>query len=334
MSRIQLQPERADVAAREAARQRPQVRDDSPASPADVVHALSFDIEDWFHMVGIPAVEDCNRWGELPSLVVEMTRWILETLAEHNVRATFFVLGWVAERYTSLARMIAEGGHELASHSYWHRRVDQLTPEEFAADLRQSIDVLEQQSGEKVWGFRAPSFSITPGAEWALDVLLDAGLDYDASLFPARRGNGGYPCPQRAHVFADTPSGRSILELPMSVLPVGPVRLPFSGGGYLRLLPQRIIRYSFDRFGKSGTPVVVYLHPRDFAPDCPRVPMSLKRRFQSYIGLGTTKAKLNALLAAYRFDTCSAVLGRTAFHASREADQDPQPVLETTAQRG
>jgi polysaccharide deacetylase family protein (PEP-CTERM system associated) len=277
-----------------------------------MVHALSFDIEDWFHLVEIPAVADSTKWDDLPSLVVEMTRWIVETVSAANMRATFFVLGWVAEKYPEIPRTIASGGHELASHSYWHRRVDRLTPGEFAADLRRSIDVLEQVSGRKVSGFRAPSFSITPGAEWALDVLLDAGLDYDASLFPAPRGHGGYPCLQEAHLFSDTPSGRSILELPMSILKLGPLRLPFSGGGYMRLLPERLIRYGFDHFARRGLPVVVYLHPRDFAPDGPRVPMSLKRRFKCYVGLETTKNKLYMLLTRYRFDTCSAVLERMA----------------------
>jgi polysaccharide deacetylase family protein (PEP-CTERM system associated) len=286
----------------------------SAASDGEVIHALSFDIEDWFHLVEIPAVADPSGWDDLPSLVVDLTQWIVETLSSANVRATFFVLGWVAEKYPQIARLIADGGHELASHSYWHRRVDQLTPEEFAVDLRRSIDVLEQQSSEKVWGFRAPSFSITPGAEWALDILIDAGLDYDASLFPAARGHGGYPCPQEAHFFANTPSGRSILELPMSILQLGPVRLPFSGGGYMRLLPERMIRHGFDRFARRGRPVVVYLHPRDFAPHGPRVRMSLPRRFKCYVGLQSTKKKLLMLLERYRFDTCSAVLGRTAFH--------------------
>lgn len=282
------------------------------AAGNDLVHALSFDIEDWFHMVAIPAVADPKKWDELPSLVEERTRWIVDTLAAYGVRATFFVLGWVARKYPQITRMIADGGHELGTHSFWHRRVDRMTPDEFAADLRESIDVIQEQSGQKVRGFRAPSFSITPGAEWALDALLDAGLEYDASLFPALRGHGGYPCPQQAHAFTNTPSGRSIPELPMSVLTLGPLRLPFSGGGYLRLLPGRFIRYGFDRFARRGTPVVVYLHPRDFAPDCPRVPMSPRRRFKCYVGLGTTENKLNMLLSRYRFDTCADALASRA----------------------
>ena len=278
-------------------------------SPSHVTHALSFDIEDWFHIVGIDALDDPQTWPTLPSLVVEYTGWITQTLQEANVRATFFMLGWIAERYPQLAPMIVAGGHELASHSYWHRRIDTLSREEFREDLRRSIDVIEQQSGAKVKGFRAPSFSIRPGTEWAFDVLLDAGIVYDSSLFPARRAHGGYRCPQAPHDFTNTPSGRPIRELPMSVLGFGPLRLAFSGGGYLRLLPEQMIRYGFDKFARASLPVAVYLHPRDFAPDQPRVPMPLHRRFKSYVGLRTSKRKLQMLLSRYRFDTCAAVLG-------------------------
>jgi polysaccharide deacetylase family protein (PEP-CTERM system associated) len=280
-----------------------------PTAPPRLKHALSFDIEDWFHMVEIDAVADPNLWPTLPSIVVDRTRWIIDAVAEAGVRATFFVLGWVAERHPEIARAIAAGGHELATHSFWHRRVDRLTPDEFRKDLRESIDVLEQQSGRKVLGFRAPSFSITPGSEWAFDVLHDEGIVYDASLFPAKRGHGGYPCPQAAHPFSHTPSGRPMPELPMSVLKLGPMRLPFSGGGYMRLLPGAVIRKAFDRFERDNVPVVVYLHPRDFAPDCPRVPMPLARRFKCYVGIKSTQQKLKMLLGRYAFTTCADLLG-------------------------
>ncbi|MCZ6446065.1 MAG: polysaccharide deacetylase family protein [Planctomycetota bacterium] len=274
-----------------------------------ITNALSFDIEDWFHMVDIDAVADPKAWPTLPSIVVEYTHWILHTLDDANVKATFFVLGWVAERYPELAKLIGDHGHELGTHSYWHRKVYDLTPQQFRDDLKRSIDVIEQQSGRKVLGFRAPSFSIRPGTEWAFDVLGDLGLRYDTSLFPARRGHGGYHCPHRPHVFNGAPTGRPIHELPISVMRLGPINLPFSGGGYLRLLPGAVIRYGFKTLNQRGLPVVVYLHPRDFAPECPRVPMPLHRRFKSYVGLRSTKGKLKMLLQRYRFDTCARVLG-------------------------
>jgi polysaccharide deacetylase family protein (PEP-CTERM system associated) len=280
---------------------------------SDITHALSFDIEDWFHMVEIDAVSDPAKWGSMPSLVERETRWILRTLRENKVRATFFMLGWIAERYPHLVREIAADGHELGTHSFWHRKVYELSRDEFLRDVRQSIDAIESaSSGAKVRGFRAPSFSITPGTEWAFDVLHDLRLEYDASLFPASRGHGGYPCPVKAHAFTAAPSGRPMPELPMSVMRFAGRRIAFSGGGYMRLLPLWMIKRGFNQLATEGTPTVVYLHPRDFAKDCPRVPMPLRRRFKCYVGLGTTRYKLQQLLKGYRFDTCAAVLGLDA----------------------
>ena len=279
-----------------------------------ITNALSFDIEDWFHIVGIEGLDEPERWPTLPTLVERCTDGILETLAARRVRATFFILGWIAERYPALVRRIGDQGHELASHSYWHRRVFDLSPQEFDEDLARSIDAIESASGRRVIGYRAPSFSITPGSEWAIDALLKRGLRYDASLFPVPRGDGGYPCEPGPHHFRGMP------ELPMSTMSLFGRRLAFSGGGYLRLLPPWLIRRGFSQVHAKGLPVVVYLHPRDFAPDCPRVPMPLSRRFKCYVGLRTTQAKLEMLLGRYRFDTCAAVLG---VEASADATVEP-----------
>lgn len=279
------------------------------AQPAPITHALSFDIEDWFHLVGIESVADPDKWAQLPSLVERDTEWIVQTVSEHNVRATFYIVGWIAERYPHLVKLIADHGHEIGTHSYWHRGVYTLDPETFRDDLRRSIDVIESAGGKKVLGFRAPSFSIKPGSEWAFDVMHDQGLVYDASLFPARRGQGGYLCPRVAHDFTDAPSGRPMPELPMSVMDFAGRPLPFSGGGYVRLLPWWLIHKGFKQLEDAGRPAVVYLHPRDFAPDCPRVPMPPHRKFKCYVGLGTTKTKLIRMLEHFRFTTCARVLG-------------------------
>jgi polysaccharide deacetylase family protein (PEP-CTERM system associated) len=273
----------------------------------EITHALSFDIEDWFHLVEIKAVEHPSKWPDLESIVVPRTRQILAALKEFNTHATFFILGWIAERHPGLARMIAEEGHEIGTHSFWHCKVYELDRGSFSEDLRLSIEAIEHSSGGKVYGFRAPSFSITPGAEWAFDVLLEAGLEYDASLFPARRGHGGYPCPRGPHLVR-TSNGKNIPELPASVIGAGPVSLCFSGGGYFRLFPLRLIEYGIKKEAAENRPAVIYLHPRDFAPDCPVVEMPLYRRFKSYVGLESTEPKLRTLLKKYRFDTCRSVL--------------------------
>ena len=286
----------------------------------DLTHALSFDIEDWFHIVEIKAVEDPALWPELSaksSLVERYTDLILRICAEHKARATFFILGWIADKHPALVRRIADAGHEIGSHSFWHRKVYELTPEAFRTDMADSISAIRAALGPagsalRVRGFRAPSFSITLGAEWAFDTLLDLGFEYDASLFPAARGHGGYACPPGAHVLT-APSGRRMPELPMSIARFGPKRLCYSGGGYLRLLPLGLIERGLRQEAAAGRPTVVYLHPRDFAADCPRVAMPPHRRFKCYVGMARTEGKLRALLSAHRWAACETVLERAGY---------------------
>jgi polysaccharide deacetylase family protein (PEP-CTERM system associated) len=273
------------------------------------VDVLSFDIEDWFHIVEVETLADPAQWPDKESLVERYTEWIVQAVTEAGVRCTFFVLGWIADRYPHLVQLMVQHGHEVASHSYWHRRVYELRENEFREDMQRSIDVIENAGGTKVLGFRAPSFSITPGTEWAFDVLHDLGLKYDASLFPTQRAHGGYPCQEGPHIFSGAPSGRPMPELPMSVMRVGPKRFAFSGGGYMRLLPLWLIRRGIEQQHAAGHPAVIYLHPRDFAPDCPRVPMPLHRRFKCYVNTRGTKTKLLKLMQQYQFGSCAQALG-------------------------
>lgn len=284
-----------------------------------MTHALSFDIEDWFHIVEVKAVEDPAQWpalSERSSLVERYTDLILKVCDDHKATATFFILGWIAARHPGLVKRIADAGHEIGTHSYWHRKVYELSPEEFRKDIAESMDAIRAGAGRAIdiAGFRAPSFSITPGTEWAFDVLLDLGVRYDASLFPARRGHGGYTgdaARPGAHMVR-TPRGREMPELPMSVAPIGawPVRkrMCYCGGGYLRVLPSCLIEQGVRREAAAGRPTVVYLHPRDFAPDCPRAPMPPHRRFKCYVGMKSTEGKLRRLLTNHRWDTCRNVL--------------------------
>ena len=159
---------------------------------AAIQDALSFDIEDWFHIVEVQSLADPKTWPDMESLVERYTEWIVQTVSEAGVKCTFFVLGWIADRYPHLVELMTQHGHEVGTHSYWHRKVYELTPETFQEDMRRSIDVIEAAGGQKVLGFRAPSFSITPGTEWAFDVLHELGIQYDASLFPTTRAHGGY----------------------------------------------------------------------------------------------------------------------------------------------
>ncbi|HRJ50805.1 MAG: polysaccharide deacetylase family protein [Phycisphaeraceae bacterium] len=281
-----------------------------------LTHALSFDIEDWFHIVEVKAVEDPARWpllSERSSLVERYTDLILRICDDHGAKATFFMLGWIAARHPALVRRIHDAGHEIGTHSFWHRKVYELTPEDFARDISDSLAAIRAAVPGRIEirGFRAPSFSITQGSEWAFDVLIDQGITYDASLFPASRGHGGYACPPGLHTIS-TPAGRLLPELPMSVasIGVGPVRkkMCYCGGGYMRLLPGSFIRQGIEQEASAGRPTVVYLHPRDFAPDCPKVRMPPHRYFKCYVGTGTTERKLRDLLARYTWGTCEQVV--------------------------
>lgn len=288
----------------------------NPMKSPGVTHALSFDIEEWFHLVGVASMADRGRWEVLERTVEPLTDHILSILDERDVRGTFFVLGWVAERYPALVRRIAAAGHEIGSHSYWHREVYAQTPAAFREDLRRSVGVLEDTGGRRVLGFRAPSFSLTPGCEWAWDVMLDCGLRYDASVFPVARAHGGYPLTTpgrsvRPAVGLMTPSGRLIDELPMSVmrLPVVGKRVAFSGGGYLRVLPWWLVKRGFAQHEAAGRAAVLYLHPWDFAAGGPSLPMRWSQRFKCYRNRDQTERRLCRLLERYRFDTCAGVMG-------------------------
>ena len=276
-------------------------------SAANLVHALSFDIEDWFHIIGVRELEDRESWAARPSLVERYTDEILELCDGADVRGTFFVLGWIAEHYPHVVARIADAGHEIGTHSFWHGLVTDQTRDEFTIDLVRSIEAVEQAAGTSVKGYRAPSFSIRPGTEWALEVLLDSGIEFDASLYPAKRMNGGYSVERGPHRFA-LPSGRSIPELPMSVLPLGVISTGFSGGGYLRLMPLPLVRWGMDSLARRSQPTILYMHPRDFAPDSPRAPMPVHRKFMTHIGTKKAREKVGHLLQQYDWAPCGQVL--------------------------
>lgn len=279
------------------------------AEQGTTLNALSFDIEEWFHLLDLPVGTEVEHWNSLPAIVERYSEKILEILDDAQVRATFFVVGWVAERHPCLCRKLAAGGHEIASHSYWHQRVDRQNRLAFHHDVSRSVNVLEQQLGRKILGFRAPGFSVNHAVEWALDVLLDLGFEYDASLKPATGRAAGFACSRQPHRLNHLPSGRSILELPASVLRIAGLETLYAGGGYLRLIPNWLLQRLIANQNRRGLPVVVYLHPRDFATDCPRVAMPWHRRFRTYVNLHSTERKLRDLLKNFSFDCCGALLG-------------------------
>ncbi|MDA1164699.1 MAG: DUF3473 domain-containing protein [Planctomycetota bacterium] len=271
-----------------------------------LTNAMTVDVEDYFHVSGFADRISKSDWDSMPSRVVENTHRLMSLLERYETRGTFFVLGWVAEKFPQLVRDIHQAGHEVGCHSFWHQLVYDLSPEEFREDLVKSRDILQDLIGEPVTHYRAPSFSITNRSLWALDVLADEGFTCDSSIYPVYHDRYGIPeaTPEPHRIL--TPSGM-IDEFPGSVIPFGNLRLAVSGGGYFRLYPQRFTEFCLARVNcRTGRPFMFYIHPWEVDPDQPRLPGSLMSRFRHYQNLATTEHKLNWLLPRFRFDSMSA----------------------------
>ncbi len=262
---------------------------------------ISVDVEDYFSAEAFAKVVDRSDWGNRPSRVEANTKRILELFAEAGVRGTFFVLGWVAERYPGLVREIAAEGHELACHSYWHRRINTLRPDEFREDTQRAKDLVEQCSGHAIYGYRAPTFSVTVETLWALEILVELGFRYDSSVFPIHHDRYGIPQSPRYPYRVMTAAG-PIIEYPMTTFRLwGKHNLPVAGGGYLRLLPWWYTRLGLDRAKKHGIPVVAYIHPWEIDAGQPRLDLGLKTNIRHYTNLGKTSDRLSAMLRSGDF---------------------------------
>ena len=255
---------------------------------------FSVDVEDWFHIldVGAPAIE---AWERLPSRVEANFRRLLDLFAAAGVKITCFFLGWVAARFPHLVREAAAQGHEVASHGFGHRLVYDQSPGEFFEDVRRARLLLEDILGQAVQGYRGPGFSVTQDTPWFFEELVKAGYAYDSSVFPAARGHGGLKLGRYAPFRLQTPSG-PLVEFPVTVTEAGGKPRCFFGGGYLRLFPYHLVRLMTRRVLQEGRPAVFYAHPREIDPDHPRLPMSLKRRFKSYVGLRSMEGKIHRVL--------------------------------------
>jgi polysaccharide deacetylase family protein (PEP-CTERM system associated) len=272
-------------------------------------NALTFDVEDYVHVESAASIVRPSDWPAYAPRVDVNTRRILDLLERATVKATFFVLGWVADRHPSLVREIAERGHEVACHSYAHRLVYTMTLDEFRADVRRARAAIEDAAGVRVVGYRAPTFSIVDRSLWALDVLADEGFQYDSSIFPIHHDRYGMPRAPRFPHAMRLAGGRILAEFPMTTVNVAGTRLPFCGGGYFRLLPYPVIRRGLRRVnGRDGQPAIVYLHPWEFDPGQPRLAMRRLSRMRHYVNLRTTETKLERLLADFSFGPARDVL--------------------------
>ena len=276
------------------------------ASP--IVNAMTVDVEDYFHVSVFDGLVPRHAWEQMESRVCANTERLLAIFQESGIQATFFVLGWVAERFPRLVRAIAAEGHEIASHGYGHRLVYDLTPRAFREDVRRAKHLLESTAQRRVVGYRAPSYSVTPKSLWALDVLVEEGYHYDASIFPIHHDRYGIPVsPRHPYVF-DRAS--RLVEVPGSTVRCGPFNLPIGGGGYFRILPYAWTHWGISRLNeREQTAAIFYLHPWEIDPDQPRLRAPILGRFRHYFNLGRTEERLRALIRDFRFGSMATLLG-------------------------
>lgn len=274
-----------------------------------IVNALSVDVEDYFHVSAFEDVIQRSAWGELEPRVAMNTRRLLAIFERFEVGATFFVLGWVAERWPDLILEIRDAGHEIASHGYDHRRVNTMTPDEFRKDIRASKEILEGIIGNPVLGYRAPSYSIVESNLWALDVLCEEGFVYDSSIFPIRHDRYGIPDSPRFPWQRQAGIGKVIHEFPISTVRIAGVNLPFVGGGYLRQFPFAYVRWGMRHVNLTeNRPAVVYLHPWEIDPHQPRLQVRKTTAIRHYRNLSRTEGRLESLLTDFSFAPVRSVL--------------------------
>ena len=263
---------------------------------------LTVDVEDYYHIEAARGVIDRSAWNQMPSRVEQNTDKLIELLARHRVLATFFFLGDVAKRHPSLAPRVCEAGHEIATHGTHHDRLHRLTPGQFRNDLRESKNMLEDQTGQPVIGYRAPTFSLVDQTAWAIDVLVEAGIQYDASIFPVKHHRYGIPhAPDSPFFVRHGAMGSPLLEIPPltwspSWWPEKGRKLPVAGGGYFRLLPLWFMKRGLDQAARQNRPAVLYFHPWEFDPDTPRMPLSRLGRWRTYTGLGRSTRRLERIV--------------------------------------
>ena len=276
-------------------------QDAGSSSSAAIVNAMTVDVEDYFQVSAFDSVVPRHCWDQYKSRVCANTERLLAIFDEEGVQATFFVLGWVAERFPALVGRIASLGHEVASHGYAHRLVYDLTPKGFRDDVRRAKGVIESSAQLPVCGFRAPSYSVTPRSLWALDILIEEGYRYDASIFPIHHDRYGMPlCPR--HAFLVERAGGSLMEAPASTVRWGAMNLPVAGGGYFRLLPYGWTRWGIARLNRvERKPAIFYLHPWEIDPDQPRIGAGYMNRFRHYRNLDKTEGRLRVLLDDFAF---------------------------------
>ena len=273
-----------------------------------ISNALTIDVEDYFQVAALAEAVDRKDWHDMEYRVEANTDRLLSVLGDHNTKATFFTLGWVAEKSPALVRRIHDAGHEVASHGYSHQLIYKQTPEVCREETRRSKAILEDIIGEPVTGYRAASYSITAQSRWALDILCEEGFTWDSSIFPVHHDRYGMPGTPRWPHRLKTDNGSEIAEFPLSTLKLPGYTLPIAGGGYFRLFPYWFSQWGLGSINRMGKPFVFYLHPWEIDPGQPRLDVKWFSRFRHYNNLEVCEQRLVNLLKRFRFTTMSDVL--------------------------
>ena len=273
-----------------------------------IANALTIDVEDYFQVAALAEAVDHEDWHSMEYRVEANTHRLLELLERHETRATFFTLGWVAEKSPGLVRDIQKAGHEVASHGYSHQLIYNQTPEVFREETRRSKKILEDITGEPITGYRAASYSITNQSRWALDILAEEGFVWDSSIFPVHHDRYGMPGTPRWPHRLTTDNGHELAEFPLSTLKFPGYTLPIAGGGYFRLFPYWFSRWGLGSINRQGQPFVFYLHPWEVDPGQPRLDVKWFSRFRHYNNLDVCEHRLEQLLGHFRFTAMGDVL--------------------------
>ena len=273
-----------------------------------ITNALTVDVEDYFQVSAFREQVSPDDWPHFESRVVANTHRVLDVFDEGGATATFFVLGWIAERHPQLVREIASRGHEIACHGFSHQLIYGQSRVVFTEETRRAKNVLEAQVQQPVRGYRAASFSITDASRWALDVLADCGFEYDSSMYPVRHDLYGTAVEAAGPHRIVAPEGKTLIEFPMTTRSFMGMTVPVSGGGYFRLYPYRLTAFLLNAVNRDNEPFVFYMHPWEVDPDQPRIRASVKSRFRHYTNLDRCEAKLRALLRDFSFASMAQVV--------------------------
>lgn len=285
----------------------------------NTLNAFTVDVEDYYHVAAFSSTISRDNWDSMESHVVKNTQQMMELLSKANIQATFFVLGWVAERNKTLIKEIFQSGHEVACHGYSHELIYKQSPHEFRQETRKSKEILEDIIGKQIKGYRAASYSITKKSLWALDILGECGFEYDSSIFPVRHDNYGIVNSPRLPYMIKTKNGYPIKEFPLSTLKLFNYNLPVAGGGYFRLFPYAFTKLAFQSINNSN-PFVFYIHPWEIDKAQPRIKANFFSRFRHYNNIDKCEERLARLLNDFKFTSMEKVLSTTSLEITVESD--------------